>query len=339
MKNLLKISMIVAVFGLLFTNCTRPVESVTLDQTTLTMRVGTTATLVPAIEPKKADDKSVTWSTSDAKIATVENGTVTALTAGKATITVTTVDGQKTATCQVTVEYGYIENDYNIVLVPVEGGTFIMGADDNDSDASLQEKPAHQVTLKSFNIMKYEVTQKQWYDVMGSWPAGFEPTNTYGKGDNYPVYNISWSEVQEFITKLNQKTGKKYRLPTEAEWEFAARGGTQSQGYKYSGGNVLDNVAWNINNATGKTHPVGGKQSNEIGIYDMSGNVSEWCGDWFAYYTNTIQTNPTGPSEGQYRVVRNGSWYSAAKTCRMVYRDKYAVNAHYNYLGFRLVLP
>jgi len=339
MKNLFKISMIMVVFGLLFTNCTRSVDSVSFEQTELTIRVGTTATLVPIIKPKKAADQSVTWSTSDAEVATVDNGVVTALTAGTAIITVNTVDGNKTATCKITVEYGYIENDYDIVLVPIDGGTFAMGSTNSDQDASTIERPVHQVTLKDFNIMKYEVTQKQWYDIMGSYPAGFEPTTTYGKGDNYPIYNVSWSEVQEFITKLNQKTGQKYRLPTEAEWEFAASGGTQSKAYKYSGSNVVGDVAWNNSNSGSKTHPVGGKLPNELGLYDMSGNVNEWNSDWYGVYTEPAQNNPTGPTEGQYKVVRGGSWNSTVKACRVKYRDSYGVNAHYNNMGFRLVLP
>jgi formylglycine-generating enzyme required for sulfatase activity len=341
MKKFFKFSMIVVAFGLLFTNCSKSVESVSLDQTTLTLRIGTTAKLVPIINPEKAKDQSVTWSSSDATVASVADGTVTALAAGQATITVTTVDGNKTATCKVTVEYGYIENDYGIVLVPVEGGTFTMGADDSDSESSRSEKPAHSVTLTSFNMMKYEVTQKQWYDIMGKWPIPqLEPTTALGKGDNYPAYNISWDEIQAFIDTLNQKTGKSYRLPTEAEWEFAARGGIHSQGYKYGGSNIVGDVAWYNANAQSKTNPVGGKQPNEIGLYDMSGNVDEWCNDWSYSYAADAQTNPTGPSQGEYKIVRGGSWNTVAKNCRVVYRDQgLRPNTHSGYLGLRLVHP
>jgi len=187
-------------------------------------------------------------------------------------------------------------------MVFVEGGTFMMGCDLECFNCCMKwEKPAHQVTVDGFYIGKYEVTQAQWKAVMGSNPSNF-------KGDNLPVESVSWDEVQEFIGKLNAQTGKHYRLPTEAEWEFAARGGNKSKGYKYSGSNTADHVAWHTYNSKDKTHTVGTKSPNELGIYDMSGNVYEWCNDWYANYSSDAQTNPQGPSTGSFRVGRGGGW-------------------------------
>ena len=221
-----------------------------------------------------------------------------------------------------------IIGDFDMVFV--EGGTFTMGAtSEQGTDALYGEKPAHYVTVSDFYIGKYEVTQAQWRAVMGSNPSKF-------KGDNLPVEQVSWNDIQKFITKLNTMTGKTFRLPTEAEWEYAARGGNKSKGYKYSGSNTLDNVAWYTNNSSSKTHPVGQKQPNELGLYDMSGNVWEWCQDWYGSYSSSSQTNPTGPSSGSYRVLRGGSWDSIAWCCRVSYR--YGFNPDYrdDDGGFRL---
>jgi formylglycine-generating enzyme required for sulfatase activity len=214
-------------------------------------------------------------------------------------------------------------------MVFVEGGTFQMGSSSGESD----EQPVHSVTLSSFNIGKYEVTQAQWKAVMGSNPSSFSGC------DNCPVENVSWNDVQEFVRKLNAQTGKNYRLPTEAEWEYAARGGKQSRGYTYSGSNDVGSVAWYSGNSGGKTHAVGGKQANELGIYDMSGNVWEWCSDRYGYYSSYNETNPTGASSGQSRVLRGGSWYIFADFCRTAIR--FWINPDYRDSrgGFRLVLP
>jgi formylglycine-generating enzyme required for sulfatase activity len=212
-------------------------------------------------------------------------------------------------------------------LVFVEGGTFQMGSSSGESD----EQPVHSVTLSSFNIGKYEVTQAQWIAVMGSNPSSFSGC------DNCPVEEVSWNEVQEFIRKLNAQTGKNYRLPTEAEWEYAARGGKQSRGYTYSGSNDLGSVA--SNNSGSKKHAVGGKQANELGIYDMSGNVSEWCSDWYGNYSSYNETNPTGASSGQFRVLRGGSWADFASFCRSAFRSSDNPVSRRSYYGFRLVLP
>ena len=221
----------------------------------------------------------------------------------------------------------------DIPMVYVAGGTFTMGASAGDYEAEIDENPAHSVTVSSFYIGKYEVTQAQWKAVMGTNPS-------YFKGDNLPVENVSWNDVQEFIRKLNAQTGKTYRLPTEAEWEFAAKGGNSSQGYMYSGSNDIDSVAWNGSNSGSKTHPVGTKAPNELGIYDMTGNVLEWCSDWYgeSYYSNSPSTNPKGPSSGSHCVLRGGSWNPYARFFRV--SDRLNGNPDYRsyYYGFRLVL-
>ena len=199
-------------------------------------------------------------------------------------------------------------------MVRVEGGTFTMGAtSEQGSDANGDEKPTHQVTLPSYYIGKTEVTQALWQAVMGNNPSNF-------KGTNLPVECVSWDDCQTFIRKLNALTGKNFRLPTEAEWEFAARGGNNSRGYKYSGSNTLSNVAWYGDKSSDKTHPVATKAYNELGIYDMTGNVWEWCNDWYDDYSSSSQYNPTGPNSGSYRVCRGGSWDCGAGGCRVSYR-------------------
>ena len=218
-------------------------------------------------------------------------------------------------------------NSVNIEMVYVAGGTFMMGAtSEQGSDAAYDEKPAHNVTVSSFYIGKYEVTQKQWVEIMGSNPS-------YFKGDNLPVEQVSWNDIQDFIKKLNAKTGKNYRLPTEAEWEFAARGGNNSRGYKYSGSNTLSNVAWYTDNSGSKTHPVGTKSPNELGIYDMSGNVNEWCSDWYGSYSSNSRR-----SSGSYRVMRGGSWGIHAWSCRVSYRGYGSPGDRYGSDGFRLAM-
>ena len=216
-------------------------------------------------------------------------------------------------------------------MVYVEGGTFTMGATAEQKKTTKSEKPTHSVTLSSFYIGKYEVTQSLWKAVMGSNPSHFE-------GDNLPVENVSWNDCQTFLRKLNAMTGKNFRLPTEAEWEFSARGGNLSRGYQYSGSKKIDDVAWYRNNSGSKTHNVGTKAPNELGIYDMSGNVWEWCQDWYGDYHGYSQTNPTGPSSGANRVYRGGSWGSGAWLCRVAFRDNYTPGSRGNGLGLRLAL-
>ena len=219
-------------------------------------------------------------------------------------------------------------NGVSFKMINVEGGTFRMGS--NDSEADSDEKPVHSVTLSDYYIGETEVTQELWEAVMGSNPSGFkEPKN--------PVEIVSWDDCQEFIKKLNELTGKNFRLPTEAEWEYAARGGNKSRGYKYSGSDNIGDVAWYWDNSSKEPHPVGTKSPNELGIYDMSGNVWEWCSDWYGDYSSSSQTNPTGPATGSYRVNRGGSWYYSARICRVADRYSYTPGYRYNFLGFRLV--
>ena len=211
-------------------------------------------------------------------------------------------------------------------MVYVSGGTFIMGGDD-----SSDQMPTHSVTLSSYYICKYEVTQALWRAVMGSNPSNF-------KGNNLPVENVSWYDCQTFIKRLNSYTGRNFRLPTEAEWEFAARGGNYSRHYKYSGSNYIDDVAWYIDNSNKRPHPVGTKRPNELGLYDMSGNVGEWCSDWDGSYSSYSQTNPTGPNSGSFRVHRGGFWRYNARYCRTPERNSNTPDYCVNTIGLRLVL-
>jgi formylglycine-generating enzyme required for sulfatase activity len=219
----------------------------------------------------------------------------------------------------------YTEPDF----VYVSGGKFTMGSTGEQGNYFYNdEKPAHQVKLRGFYLCKYEVTQAQWKEVMGYNPSEF-------KGDSLPVERVNWYDTQRFIKKLNAKTGKKYRLPTEAEWEYAARGSTKSSGYVFSGSNAETDVAWYWHNAL-TTHPVGTKQANELGIYDMSGNVYEWCSDWYDAYSSSSQTDPQGASQGLCRVSRGGSWVSSARYLRVSFRLEFKPDDRRNYIGFRL---
>lgn len=224
-----------------------------------------------------------------------------------------------------------VKDGISIDMVRVEAGTFTMGATPEMESPFDWEKPTHQVTLTNdYYIGKYEVIQALWQAVMGKNPSKF-------KGDNLPVEQVSWDDCQEFISKLNKMTGKKFRLPTEAEWEYAARGGNKSRGYQYSGSNNLSDVAWYEDNSGKKTHAVGSKQSNELGIYDMSGNVSEWCQDRWGYYSSSSQTNPIGANSESLRVRRGGYWGDYAG-CRSSCRFSTALGRRFMTLGLRLIL-
>lgn len=217
-------------------------------------------------------------------------------------------------------------------MVAVEGGTFTMGATaEQGSDVLDRETPTHQVTLSTYYIGETEVTQALWKAVMGKNPSEH-------KGNNHPVEQVSWNDCQMFINKLNALTGKNFRLPTEAEWEYAARGGKKSRGYKYSGSNNIDDVAWYNKNSEYRTHPVKAKQANELGIYDMTGNVGEWCQDWYGDYSSDSQTNPTGPDIWVNRVLRGGFYYGDAESCRSSYRSYVDPDIRDDNLGLRLVL-
>ena len=228
-------------------------------------------------------------------------------------------------------------NGVTFNMVKVAGGTFTMGATKEheyfDADDA---RPAHQVTLTDYYIGQTEVTQALWETVMGNNPSNF-------KGENLPVENVYWDDCQAFIEKLNRLLsnelgGKRFTLPTEAQWEFAARGGNKSKRYKYAGSNNLDDVAWYGDNSGEQKHPVAQKQPNELGLYDMSGNVWEWCQDLYGRYSLNAQTDPQGPKDGAKRVLRGGSWYFYAKGCRVSYRGSYTPGDRYSLLGLRLCL-
>jgi len=307
-----------------------PVTSITLNKTSTTLEVNAKETLIATILPANATNKNITWSCSDASVATVDNtGTVTARAAGTTVITATSNgDNTKTATCVVTVNHSQSIAEPEMILV--RGGIFTMGCNSGLGVICYEnEKPAHQVTLSDFYIGKYEVTQAQWREVMGNNPSRF-------KGDNLPVESVSWHDVQEYITRLNNITGKKYRLPTEAEWEFAARGGNKSGGYQYSGSNAINDVAWYQGNSNQSTHPVGTKSSNELGIHDMTGNVWEWCSDWYGYYSSNAQINPQGPSSGSHRISRGSSWEYTVMMARVLTRQGNSPDTLGSTIGFRL---
>jgi formylglycine-generating enzyme required for sulfatase activity len=220
-------------------------------------------------------------------------------------------------------------------MIPVKGGTFQMGATkEQTGEARKDEKPVHTVTLDNFQIGETEVSQALWREVMGSNPS------TY-KGNDLPVTNITWEDCQEFIKKLNERTGKQFRLPTEAEWEFAARGGTASKGYMFSGSDEVRSVAWHNRDSNRDRHngpyAIKSKDPNELGIYDMSGNVNEWCQDWFGDYTADPQTNPQGPATGKEHVYRGGSWWYYGMSCRVSRRNS-GVKDVRGVIGLRLAM-
>lgn len=225
-----------------------------------------------------------------------------------------------------------VKDGISIDMVLVKAGTFTMGATPEMEDPYKTEKPTHQVTItKDYYIGKYEVTQALWQTVMGSNPSKY-------KGDNLPVEKVSWKDCQKFISKLNNITGKTFRLPTEAEWEYAARGGNKSMGHQYSGSYNLSDVAWYKDKSEKGTHAVGSKQANELGIYDMTGNVLEWCQDLYGSYSSSSQVNPTGATSGSHRVLRGGSWFNKARFCRLSWRGRIIPSIRSSNLGLRLVL-
>lgn len=222
----------------------------------------------------------------------------------------------------------YMVGNVSFKMIRVQAGTFRMGSTSGETD----EQPVHSVTLSSdYYIGETEVTQELWTMVMGSNPSYFTSDS------QLPVEEVSWNDCQTFITKLNSLTGGNFRLPTEAEWEYAARGGNKSAEYTYSGSNTIEDVAWYSVNSGFKTHTVKTKLPNELGIYDMSGNVWEWCCDWYGNYSSAAASDPTGASSGSNRVNRGGGWNSSASACRCTYRNSNTPSNTSYLIGLRLV--
>ena len=315
-------------------NAVEPVRSIVLNPSVLNLEIGQSSQLTATIVPSSADNKSVKWSSTDVNVATVSaNGLVTGVSEGSVTITCAALDGSGvTAACECDVKMRsktVTVKGVPFVMLPVSKGSFMMGAS-NITDAS----PVHQVTIShNYYLGETEVTQEQWQAVMGTNPAKFN-----GVGNNYPVYEVSWNDCQTFIGKLNQLTGMHFRLPTEAEWEYAARGGQKSKGYAYSGSDNVDEVAWYWSSTSPGTIPVKSKKPNELGFYFMSGNVREWCGDWYDknYYSQSPSVNPTGPASGMYRVLRGGSWDYGVTQCKVAYRGYYYPTDRQEDVGLRL---
>jgi len=303
------------------------VTQVKLSSTKLILLVDKTATLTATVLPEDATNKGVRWSSSNPSVATVTDGVITTIAVGQTTIKAISEDTNYSANCIVKVVSQMLEPD----MVFVEGGSFTMGC--TDDECLNLELPCHQVTLKDFRISKFLVTQKMWEFYMDYNLSKFKDN------DLLPVEQVSWNDAQMFIRNLNASTGKNYRLPTESEWEYGARGGKFSFGFKYSGSNCIDDVAWYAGNSNNKTHPVGEKAPNELGIFDMSGNVWEWCSDWFGDYLADPQNNPTGPAQGEYRVVRGGHWDIGAQRCRISSRHIGKPGNNDDFIGLRLVLP
>ncbi len=221
-------------------------------------------------------------------------------------------------------------------MITVEGGTFTMG--DTEMEGEANEQPSHQITLKTYKIAKTETTVAQWKVFCNATGRSMPEAPSWGWIDSHPIVNVNYGDAVAYCDWLAEKMDADYRLPTEAEWEYAARGGKQSAGYKYSGGRSLDNAGWYNANSNEQTHPVAQKKANELGIYDMSGNVWEWCKDWYGSYSNAAQTNPKGATSGANRVLRGGSWNSSASHCRVAYRDNGDPSSRSYYDGFRVVL-
>ncbi len=239
--------------------------------------------------------------------------------------------------------HGYSQDEMNIQMVFVKGGNFFMGSDDHHflDDEYNNERPLHRVNVSSYYIGKFEVTLGQWRNVMGIKPPAYTGVDYGNKDcDNCPVVKVSWEDAQEFIKRLNTKTGKHYRLPTETEWEYAAKGGKYAKDYKYSGSDKITDVGW-YGKPNGSTHPVGKKSPNNLSIYDMTGNAMEWCQDWYGedYYKKTIdEINPKGPEKGEKRILRGGSYFDDDVVCRNVYRSRLLPTTRQWNIGFRLAM-
>jgi len=313
-------------------------NSITLSDEYVTMKNNETKTLTATLNPSGIDASTIQWSSSNTSIAKVNNGVVTALATGICEITARCQDKQ--ASCVVAVVKEIDVNGVSFIMVPVKGGTFTMGATYDQVGADANERPPHQVTVSDYMIGQTEVTQELWTIVMGYTPG-------YFKGyPQHPVENVTWEDCSLFVDKLNEMTGLNFHLPTEAQWEYAAHGGNRSMGYKYSGSNNAAEVGWFANNSGSLPstdpdygpHDVATKNPNELLIYDMCGNVNEWCNDWYSPYTSQSQTDPTGPSTGSYKVYRGGSWMDPILECRITFRYMQTTVFKNDRMGLRLAL-
>ncbi|MCL2434713.1 MAG: SUMF1/EgtB/PvdO family nonheme iron enzyme [Lentimicrobiaceae bacterium] len=354
-RNLFYFIVVVALLIVAAVACNKDkaVTGVTIDYNELELFVGETATLYATVSPSDAANKIVSWTSDNPDVVSViapARGAIIARAIGEATITVTTNDGNFTARCKVTV---ITPTPIEPVMIRVTGGTFVMGC--TDGQCQHNETPTLNVQLSDYYIAQYPVTQREWRAMMRSNPSLF-------KGDYHPVENINLDDIEEFLLRLNEAfPNKNYRLATEAEWEYAARGGNKSNGYKYSGSNILNDVAWHSGNSAtekhpnGQTHPVGGKNPNELDIYDMSGNVWEWCSSFYARYdsvkfrtgydsTLNIWINPQDTA-GIQHVARGGSYldlqYHEGKEngfCRVSARYAPSPPMMPGHLGIRLAM-
>jgi formylglycine-generating enzyme required for sulfatase activity len=316
------------------------VSGVTLNKTSVSLTVGGIEALSATVAPANATNKAVSWTSNNTAVATVSGGTVFAVAAGNATITVTTQDGNKTATCSVTVTSGGTGGGGSYVRI--DGGTFLMGSPSTEASRGSDETQ-HQVTVSGFYIGKNPVTQAEYQSLMGTNPSNF-------KGADLPVDQVLWSEAVEYCNRLSQQEGltpvysnsgsscnwnaSGYRLPTEAEWEYACRAGTTTA---YSTGSAITTGQANFSgNGVNRTTPVESYSPNSWGLYDMHGNISEWCWDWYGDYSSGAQTNPHGAVTGTNKVLRGGYWDSAARYLRSAARGKNFPSTKHNGIGFRV---
>ena len=336
MKKFLFLSLFASLMVLV--GCKKDVESVTVTPESATVVVGKTLQLKATVKPDKTPQE-VSWSSSDVSVAEVSSaGLVTAKREGMCEIIA--FAGDKKAVCKLTVEADVLKfnaNGVSFEMIKVDGGTFDMGGTpEQGSDANENEYPVHPVTLTTFYMGKTEVTQALWVAVMGVNPS-------LSQSDKLPIENVNWNDCQSFVTALNQLLsdqlgGRKFSLPTEAQWEFAARGGLKSKGYKYAGSNTLNDVGWNSDNSGSRLHEVATKLPNELGLCDMSGNVYEWCQDWRDTYSGAAQTDPKGPSSGIVKISRGGSFSWTIRGCRTTSRGGNPPADCKADVGMRLVL-
>ena len=313
-------------------------DSIAIEADYLTMRVDETKTLGVRVTPSTASIDDMIWLSSDSGVVAVDDGVLTAVGDGICDIVVRCQGLQ--VSCKVAVFKTVVVNGVPFEMLPVEGGSFMMGATSGEHEALSYEVPQHHVTLSDYMIGQTEVTQEQWHAVMNYTPGHF-------KGNpKHPVENVTWEDCQEFISKLNEMTGLNFHLPTEAQWEYAARGGNRSLGFKFAGSNDVTEVGWYYSNS-GKlgasdpnygTHDVAQLKPNELNLYDMTGNVREWCQDYYAPYSAVSQVDPLGPATGSMRLYRDGSWNDYIIYCRVAFRYPDYVTTKNDKTGLRLAL-